>query len=65
VIADTQYYYVFNSLNLFTAQRANPNESNALKLAGGQGLGKEPDHGKRQLHRQETVPAERMEAADL
>lgn len=50
-------------MNLLTAQRVNPNESNALKIAGGRGLGKEPDHSKRQFHRQET--AERMEAADL
>lgn len=34
VTTDTQYYF-FNSLNLLTAQRASPNESNVLKIAGG------------------------------
>lgn len=34
VTTDTQHY-CFNSLNLLTAQRASPNESNVLKIAGG------------------------------
>lgn len=57
-------------MNLLTAQRASPNESNVLKIAGGWRRGggllrKKSDHSKRQFCKHKTVPAERMGAADL